>query len=158
MIVFFNVLLNLKTKFMKKIILSLTILCLAFISCNSIKTSNVTTASLEGTWELNYITGPRIAFGGLYPNKKPTIIFDLKENSVSGNASCNRYSGKLNVDGNKISFKDPIAMTKMMCMDIQGEEVYMSTLQKIDSYSISEDGKTLNFIMGDTAMMRFEKK
>jgi hypothetical protein len=49
-------------------------------------------------------------------------------------------------------------MTKMMCMDIQGEDVYMSTLEKIDSYSISEDGKTLNFIMGDTAMMRFEKK
>ena len=143
---------------MKKIILSLTVLCLAFISCNSIKKANAKTASLDGTWELNYITGPRIAFGGLYPNKKPTIIFDLKENRVSGNASCNSYSGKLNVDGNKISFKDPIAMTKMMCMDIQGEDVYMSTLEKIDSYSISEDGKTLNFIMGDIAMMRFEKK
>ncbi|MFV8323485.1 META domain-containing protein [Flavobacterium sp. LB3P21] len=143
---------------MRKIILSLTIICLAFISCNAGKTITGKTASLEGTWELNYITGPRIAFGGLYPNKKPTIVFDLKENRVSGNASCNSYSGKLNVDGNKISFKDPIAMTKMMCMDIQGEDVYMSALEKIDSYSISEDGKTLNFIMGDIAMMRFEKK
>lgn len=143
---------------MKKIILSLTILCLVLISCNSVKTSNNTSASLDGTWELNYITGPRIAFAGLYPNQKPTIIFDLKEKRVSGNASCNSYSGKLNVDGNKISFKDPIAMTKMMCIDIQGEDVYMSTLQKIDSYSISEDGKTLNFIMGDIAMMRFVKK
>ncbi|MFV8367176.1 META domain-containing protein [Flavobacterium sp. XS1P27] len=143
---------------MRKIILSLTIICLAFISCNAGKTITDETASLDGTWELNYITGPRIAFGGLYPNKKPTIVFDLKENRVSGNASCNSYSGKLNVDGNKISFKDPIAMTKMMCMDIQGEDVYMSTLEKIDSYSISEDGKTLNFIMGDIAMMRFEKK
>ena len=72
---------------MNKIILSLTFLCLGFISCNSIKTSNATATSLEGTWELNYITGPRIAFGGLYPNKKPTIIFDLKENRISGNAS-----------------------------------------------------------------------
>ena len=143
---------------MRKITLSLTVICLAFISCNSVKTITDKTASLDGTWELNYITGPRIAFGGLYPNKKPTIVFDLKENRVSGNASCNSYSGKLNVDGNKISFKDPIAMTKMMCMDIQGEDVYMSTLEKIDSYSISEDGKTLNFIMGDIAMMRFEKK
>ena len=143
---------------MRKITLSLTVICLAFISCNSVKTITDKTASLDGTWELNYITGPRIAFGGLYPNKKPTIVFDLKENRVSGNASCNSYSGKLNVDGNKISFKDPIAMTKMMCMDIQGEDVYMSTLEKIDSYSISEDGKTLNFIMGDMAMMRFEKK
>ncbi|WP_035671229.1 META domain-containing protein [Flavobacterium sp. 83] len=143
---------------MRKLILSLTILCMVFISCNTIKTSNAKTASLDGTWELNYIAGPRISFGGLYPNKKPNIIFDLKENRVLGNASCNRYSGKLNVDGNNISFKDPIAMTKMMCMDIQGESVYMSSLQKIDSYSISDDGKTLNFIMGDTTMMRFDKK
>ncbi len=143
---------------MRKIILSLTIICLAFISCNAGKTITGKTASLDGTWELNYITGPRIAFGGLYPNKKPTIVFDLKENRVSGNASCNSYSGKLNVDGNKISFKEPIAVTKMMCLDGQGESVYLSTLEKIDSYSISEDGKTLNFIMGDIAMMRFEKK
>jgi heat shock protein HslJ len=142
---------------MKKIILALTVFCLAFISCNSFKTTMDKTASLEGTWELNYVTGPRIAFGGLYPNKKPTISFDLKENSVSGSNSCNRYSGKLNVDGNKISFKDPMAMTKMFCPG-EGENIYMSTLQKIDSYSISKDGKTLNFIMDDIVMMRFDKK
>ena len=143
---------------MKKIILTLTILCLMFISCNSIKTSNAKTALLEGTWELNYITEPRIAFGELFPNKKPTIIFDLKENRISGNAICNRYSGILNVEGNEINFKEPIAMTKMMCLDINGEVVFMAALQKIDSYSISKDGKTLNFITADTAMMRFDKK
>lgn len=143
---------------MKKVFLSLTILCLAFVSCNTTKSTVNKSASLEGTWELNYITGSRIAFDGLYPEKKPTIVFDLKENRVSGNASCNSYSGNLNVDGNKISFKDPMAMTKMMCKDIQGEDIYMSTLQKINSYSISEDGKTLNFIMGDIGMMRFTKK
>jgi heat shock protein HslJ len=142
---------------MKKIILALTVLCMAFVSCNSAKTAMNHTTSLEGTWELNYVTGPRIAFDGLYPNTKPTITFNLKESSVSGSNSCNRYSGKLNVEGNKISFKDPMAMTRMFCPG-EGENIYMSTLQKIDSYSISEDGKTLNFIMGDIAMMRFEKK
>lgn len=49
-------------------------------------------------------------------------------------------------------------MTKMMCLDIKGEVVFMAALQKIDSYSISKDGKTLNFITADTAMMRFDKK
>jgi len=142
---------------MKKIILALTVVCCTFISCNSFKTKQSKAISLEGTWELNYITGPRIAFGGLYPNQKPTITFNLKESNVSGRSSCNSYSGKLNVDGNKISFKDPMAMTKMFCPG-EGENIYMKTLEKIDSYSISEDGKTLNFIMGDIAMMRFEKK
>jgi heat shock protein HslJ len=122
------------------------------------KESKKNTTSIEGTWELNYISGSRIAFGGLYPNKKPIITFDLKESRVSGNNSCNSYNGKLAVDGNKISFKAPMATTKMMCMDAKGETVYMMTLQKIDSYTVSEGGKTLNFSMGDVPMMRFEKK
>lgn len=111
---------------------------------------------MKSAWQLIYISGPRIDFSGLYPNDKPTITFDLKENRVFGKNSCNSYSGTLNVDGNKISFKGPMAVTKMFCPG-EGENVYMNTLEKIDSYSISEDGKTLNFIVGDVAMMRLKK-
>lgn len=126
-------------------------------SCKCAKTDAV--SKLDGTWELNYISGPRIAFDGLYPNKKPTINFDTKANQVSGNASCNTYSGKLVLDGNKIDFTQPMAVTKMMCLDgLQGEQTYLSTLQKITSYDITDDGKILNFISGDIAMMRFTKK
>jgi len=143
---------------MKKIILTLSLLCLLFMACNSTQSPMKTSNSLEGTWQLNYITGPRIAFDGLYPDKKPTIIFDLAANKVAGNNSCNQYFGTLKVDGNKINFKDAkMGMTMMACPG-EGETIYMKTLEKIDSYSISEDGKTLNFIMGDIAMMRFEKK
>lgn len=143
---------------MRTIILAFSFLCLTFISCDATKTSMKTVNSLEGTWQLNYISGPRIAFDGLYPDKKPTIIFDVKENKIFGNNSCNQYFGVLLVDGNKINFKDAnLGSTKMACPG-SGESTYMSTLEKIDSYSISEDGKTLNFIMGDIAMMRFEKQ
>ena len=142
---------------MKKIILVLIASSFTFTACKSTQSPMKTTTSLEGTWQLNYITGPRIAFDGLYPNKKPTITFDLKEKKVSGNNSCNQYFGALKVDGNTINFKDAkMGMTMMACPG-EGENVYMRTLEKIDSYSISEDGKTLNFIMGDIAMMRFEK-
>ena len=141
---------------MKINFLAFAVLCLTVVGCNGTKQSK-TKASLEGTWQLNYISGPRIAFDGLYPDKKPTIIFDLKENRVSGNNSCNQYFGALNVDGNTINFADSkMGMTKMACPG-EGENVFMKTLVKINSYSISEDGKTLNFIMGDIAMMRFEK-
>ena len=141
---------------MKKLILLFTITSLFLFSCQSTKTT-ATANTLEGTWQLNYITGPRIAFDGLYPDKKPTITFDLKENRVSGNNSCNQYFGTLLVDGNAINFKDAkMGMTMMACPG-EGENVYMRTLEKINSYSISEDGKTLNFIMGDIAMMRYEK-
>ncbi|RBN51629.1 META domain-containing protein [Flavobacterium psychrolimnae] len=142
---------------MKKIILSLTLFCSVLISCNSVKTANSQKAALQGAWELNFISGPRIAFSGLYPDNKPTITFNLKDTSVSGKNSCNSYAGKLNADESKINFKEPMMVTKMFCSG-EGENVYMNTLQKIDSYSVSEDGKTLNFIMGDIVMMRFEKK
>lgn len=111
---------------------------------------------LNGTWELNYVSGPRIAFDGLYPNKKPTITFDVTNNKVMGNTSCNNFNGPLKMDGNKISFTDPMAMTRMMCQG-QGETVFMETLKKINTWSVS-DGNTLNLIMGDIAMMRFTKK
>ncbi len=143
---------------MKKIILVLTVSCLTFIACKPAQSTMKTTTSLEGTWQLNYITGPRIAFDGLYPNKKPTIIFDLKEKKVAGNNSCNQYFGALQVEGNKINFKDSkMGMTRMACPG-EGENVYMKTLEKVDSYSITDEGKTLNFLMGDIAIMRFEKK
>ncbi|MBB4801911.1 heat shock protein HslJ [Flavobacterium nitrogenifigens] len=144
---------------MMKKIFTLVFFSLILFSCNSSKNKKTDTASkLDGTWELNYITGPRITFDGLYPNKKPTINFDTKENRVSGNNSCNSYTGKLVVTDNKIDFTQPMAVTKMMCIDNQGEQVYMNTLQKITSFDITDDGKTLNFISGDIAMMRFTKK
>lgn len=144
---------------MIKNILALVFLGVVLISCNVFKCKKGDSVSkLEGAWELNYITGPRIAFDGLYPDKKPTINFDTKENRISGNNSCNSYTGKLIVTDNKIDFTQPMATTKMMCMDGQGEQVFMNTLQKITSYNITDDGKTLNFMSGDIAMMRFTKK
>lgn len=110
--------------------------------------------SLEGTWELDYISGPRIAFSGLYPTNKPTITFDTTTSKVSGNSSCNNYNGSVTLDGAKIKFS-PLAATKMAC-EGAGESTYFTTLDKITSYSIHEN--TLTFIMGDIAMMRFHKK
>lgn len=130
------------------------IVCLIFISCTTSKPT-VKTASLEGTWELKYITGPKIAFDGLFPNKKPTIAFDLKENKILGNNSCNQYFGALLIDGAKINFKDAKMGMTMMACEGNGDSVYMDTLNKIESYTITDDGKTLNFLLGNVVMMRY---
>jgi heat shock protein HslJ len=139
---------------MKKITLLVVLICMNFFSCTTSKPAMKST-SLEGTWELNYITGPRIAFDGLFPNKKPTIAFNTKENKVTGNNSCNQYFGALLLDGAKINFKDAkMGMTMMACQG-NGDSVYMDILNKIESYTITDDGKTLNFLLGDVVMMRF---
>ena len=71
----------------------------------------------------------------------------------------NNYAGKLIVNGNKIDFTGPLAVTKMACLDDKGngENLFLETLKKVNNYSINPDS-TLNFIMGDIAIMRFTKK
>jgi len=139
---------------MRKLSLVVVFFYLTVTSCTTTKPVT-NTHSLEGTWELNYITGPRIAFDGLYPDKKPTIVFDLKENKIYGNNSCNQYFGALILDGSKINFKDAkMGMTMMACGG-NGDSVYMDTLAKIESYTITDEGKTLNFLIGNVVMMRF---
>ena len=150
---------------MKTFILSLLVACATFTSCDTTRgtTTGSTPASnevtmLEGTWELNYITGPKIAFDGLYPGKKPTLVIDVTNKRISGTTGCNSYSGALVAQNSSIDFRQPIAVTKMMCgQGMPGETAYLEMLKKINKFSIT-GGNTLNLISGDIAIMRFTKK
>jgi len=139
---------------MSKISVLIVFICMSFVSCGTSKTP-AKVFSIDGTWELNYITGPKIAFEGLFPGKKPTLTFNLKDDKITGNNSCNQYFGALIMDGSKINFKDAkIGMTMMAC-EGNGDSVYMEALNKIESYTITDDGNTLNLLLGNVVMMRF---
>lgn len=141
---------------MQKVGILILFLILAISACTAKKKALATQDELSGTWELDYISGPRIAFDGLYPDRKPFIKIEVDSSRVSGNTSCNNFFGKLNRDGHNIHFRDGLGMTKMACPG-QGESAFLSTLEKIDKYDITDEGKTLHFIMGDIALMRFKK-
>lgn len=113
-----------------------------------------TSTELNGTWELDYISGARIAFEGLFPNEKPKITFSLPETKATGNGSCNNFNVAFSIDGNNIKFSEP-ASTRMACPG-NGEASFFETLKKVTKYSVS--GNTLNMIMDDIAIMRFQKK
>ncbi|TAF69767.1 MAG: META domain-containing protein [Flavobacterium sp.] len=143
---------------MRKNSLLLAFLVLVIAACTSTKNTTNSPNSIQGEWVLTYISGPRIAFDGLYPGQKPSINFDVDGQKVFGNNSCNSYTGKLNINGDKINFKESkIAMTMMACQG-NGDRVYMDMLEKIDSYTITENGKVLSFIGNSVPLMRFEKK
>lgn len=141
----------------------ITYLLVSFFLISACQRNNVKTPSssvseeskLEGTWELNAMTVPGKDFNELYKEKKPFIQFTLADSKFSGNTSCNSFGGKLVVTGNKIDFSGPMMMTKMYCPG-EGENTFVEALKKVNKYAIS-DG-TLNFIMGDIAVMRFSKK
>lgn len=144
---------------MRRLMLFTVVIASTLTACTTMKSGSVSNgglSQLSGTWELNYISGPRIAFNGLYPGKKPTIKFELTEKRYSGNTSCNSYSGILIADDSTINFTKPFAITKMACPG-EGESTFLEMLKKASSYSITADS-TLNFMMGDIAIMRFHKK
>lgn len=116
----------------------------------------IDSTAMNATWELNYISGKRIAFEGLFPGKKPQINIDIYHNRVSGNTSCNSFSGKLDMTGNRVNFNGPLAMTKMACSG-EGESSFLDVLKTVNGWSMA-DANTLNFMMNDVLVMRFSRK
>jgi heat shock protein HslJ len=110
-------------------------------------------ASLDGTWNLNFLSGLRIAFDGLYPDKKPHVVFNLATEEMSGNSSCNLFTSKYTMDGNKITFQD--ALKTMMYCEGGGEEAFFNMLKKVNHYSVKDN--ILTFFIDDVAVMRFTK-
>lgn len=132
------------------VILFLSVLVLG-ASCNP--KPDDSEALFNTTWELEYISGPRIAFDGLFPEKKPQIAFDKETSKVSGTDSCNGYSADYELNQNALSFGEPGPTTMMFCGG--GERQFLNMMQKIDGYAM-EDGKLI-LLIGEVPMMRFKK-
>jgi len=135
------------------------IIASTFCSCKvfSPKSQNnkSTSSSLNGNWQLNYISDARIAFNGLYPNAKPQITFDTANNEIKGNTSCNGFRSTITINGNKLTIAEPGPMTMMYC-EGGGERNFLDMLKKVTSYNVNET--TLTLKQGDIAVMRFTKK
>jgi len=125
-------------------------------ACTTKRTPAKIESELSGTWELNYISGPRITFEGLYPNKKPFLKVESDSGRISGNTGCNNFNGSFRREGNGFHVNEGMMMTKMFCVG-QGESTFLSTLQQIDRYALSDNGNTLNLLKGDVGLMRFKR-
>ncbi|UNZ00165.1 META domain-containing protein [Zhouia spongiae] len=134
-------------------ILFIAIFSLIVSSCTSNKKSQ-SEQLYNTTWELEYISGPRIAFDGLYPEKKPQITFNKEHQKVEGNNSCNGYTADYTLNEDAISFGEPGPTTMMYCGE--GESVFLNMMKKINNFNIDTDGK-LNLRLDDVSVMKFHK-
>jgi heat shock protein HslJ len=84
---------------------------------------------------------------------KPTLIFSDK--GVAGFSGCNQFSGAYKLEANKVSFSRLIS-TKRACEPtlMKLEQQYMVALEKINAYTLSNDGKSLS-LRGMGASLRF---
>ncbi len=121
-------------------------------------TSNTAVSELNGKWELTTLPGAGQEFSELYAEKKPTLEVNIAEKRINGNSSCNVYSGPLAAENGKISFKGPIAATKMACANNNGgETAYFKALDQVDAYKIT-DKNTLHLLAGETIIASFTRK
>jgi len=68
----------------------------------------------------------------------PTISLSINDKTISGNTGCNNFNGRFTLKGNKISFGQ-MASTKMFCKNMDTEDLFFSTLEKVDSYTIENN-------------------
>lgn len=137
-----------------------TVLLVVITACSSTKHVDTITpnkgsqALFDHTWELEYMSGIRIAFEVLFPENKPSLTFDDVEKVARGNAGCNGYAAVYKKEADNISFADPGPSTLMYCGE--GEQQFLNMMKKINRYSVDENGK-LNLMIDDIPMMRFRK-
>lgn len=115
----------------------------------------IDSSKLNGAWQLRSIDGKKDSFSILFPGKNPFVNFTLAQKRVAGNTGCNSFGGEFTLEGSKLLFDKPMAMTKMFCPG-NGENVFVASLQRVRSYKIIQD-TTLQFISGDTVIMSFDK-
>jgi len=99
-----------------------------------------------GIWVLTAINNNTVIIGNL-----PTLKFE--GDTVSGNASCNIYSGSYQVDGDSIRF-GPLVRTEMYCMEPEGvmdqEQTYLEILEAAQRFKLTEDILTIYSDLGET--------
>lgn len=137
----------------KQTLLLFALLSVFLISCSTNMMGD-NSKLYDNGWELEYITGPRITFQGLFPDEKPVISFNKSTNMVTGTTGCNGYNTQYKMNGKMISFEVPAMTTMRYCGD--GEAVFLKTMKEVTNYRITTDGK-LELLMNDITMMRFKK-
>jgi len=119
---------------MKKVIfLSVLSICMLTVSCSS--GNNKADPRIHDIWALESIEGVTYSRNE-DQNQHPTLEIFLAEERFLGNTGCNNMNGKVNVEGEKISFSD-ITTTKMFCADVD-ETSFLTALKKADSYKIEK--------------------
>lgn len=74
--------------------------------------------------------------------KDAFINFDIANKKFSGNGGCNQINGNYTINNSSINFGEVIS-TKMSCIDIEFENVFLNTLSTVDRFEINGDDMLL---------------
>ena len=114
-----------------------------------------TTQSLDATsWRM---TSYRDSQGSLAEILPDTVVTaDFQSDQVSGNVTCNNYSGTYQTTGNKISI-GPLATTMRECIGpdgiMQQEAAFLSAMEAAAQFEIKGDTLEMADDQGDTILV-----
>ncbi|MEX2511645.1 MAG: META domain-containing protein [Cyclobacteriaceae bacterium] len=114
-----------------------------------------TKADLEGLWELSYIYDKFKPFDELFPDKKPTLYFDINNEKALGYTGCNTFSIFTYLEGNGIDVLGFLGITEKWC-EGNGEDIFLTVLKSAHTFSIDDEG-ILSFSCGNMEIMKMKK-
>lgn len=111
-------------------------------SCASMKK----TASLDmlnGEWNILKVNGKDITAVQL--DNRAFIGFDISAKRVFGCTGCNRMTGALKADAatGTLTFDEKMAMTRMMCRNMELEQQLTEAMGKVTNYQTTKSGLLL---------------
>ena len=88
-------------------------------------------------------------------NQEAHMMFIKKDTMVFGSGGCNRFRGSFELDAlnNQLSFQ-PMATTMMACDNLETEDKFFKTLEKVSQYEIKNDSLML-FDDNKTGLAKF---
>ncbi len=94
-------------------------------------------------WQLVELNGQSVET----PPGREGIFLELDgaQSRVTGNASCNRFSGTYDLTANnRLRFAPNMISTMMACAELERERAFLDALARVDNYSIGDDVLSLN--------------
>ena len=90
---------------------------------------------LEGQWKIYHIKGVKL----LKNTQTIYLNIDLQKKSISGNDSCNNFTGLISlITDTQLTFGE-IASTLRLCPEIEYSSVFLTALQETTSYKIEAE-------------------
>jgi uncharacterized membrane protein/heat shock protein HslJ len=99
--------------------------------------------SLHDIWILTKVNGEGLAHDRFPQKGAPTFEFYVEEGRVSGHAGCNNINGRFFRAGKNLIQFEPFAITRMMCPDMELEEIITKSVA----------GKRMKYKLVDCALM-----
>ncbi len=88
--------------------------------------------------------------------EKPSIQFNLMDETINGYTGCNRFTSKFSVEGDKIKFINAEATTKDECKGEYNDSQFFQALRRIAFFRMNNGN--IEFLRGDKVIMVFAKE